>query len=237
MTKVVLGRKDKIDLRTTLKEVAYPDSVKGINAEDVLVFVESTEDNLSAVDIKTQEVYIPSHQLTANQAVSENVYTYFDLENYPFYQAAQKIIKKEAKPKGVFRYRRMVEKDTGDALFASDLYILASLLGEPEDIKVKKTDPNGFPAHIIVLVNFGGGTMAHIEYTISDQERIEFEWSGIKNIIDFDSVKMTPMEPKNKTALPLSYSVDSIVSLAHKVDQSLLDQLEKYSQLINGGAQ
>lgn len=237
MTKIVLGKKDKIDVRTTLEDVTYLDSVTEVNENQKIVFTEDTETNLSAIGTQKQAVYIPAHQLTAEQEIADNVHVYFDLENYPFYQAAKKVIEKEPKPKGVFRYRRMVEEATGEALFASDLYILASLLGEPEDIKVKKTDAFVLPAHIIVLVNFGGGTMAHIEYTISNDERIEFEWSGTKNIIDFDSVEMTPVQPNHYTALPLTYSVDSIVSLAHTIDQSLVDQLNQYKQLISGGAQ
>lgn len=237
MTKIVLGRRDKIDDRTTLSEVAYLDSVTEANTDQSLVFVEATDDNLSAISTEKAEVYLPAQELTSEQDISENMSVYFDLENYPFYQAAKKIVDKETKPKGVFRYRRMVKEETGEALFASDLYVLASLLGEPEDIKVKKTDMSVIPAHIIVLVNFGGGTMAHIEYTISHEERIEFEWSGTKNIIDFDSVRMTPVQPNHFTSLPLTYSVDSIVSTAHALDQSLIDKLNEYKQLISGGAQ
>lgn|SRR5699024_4964418 len=237
MTKIVLGKKEKIDLRTTLKEVDFVDSVQDVKDGCELAFVEGTDKNLSTVDPQAQEVYIPAHLLTTDQAVANNTYVYFDLENYPFYQSAKAIIEKEDKPKGVFRYRRKVKEGTGEKLFASDIYMLASLLGEPQGLKVKKTDPSVIPAHIIVMVNFGGGTMAHIEYTISDEDRIELEWSGTKNIIEFDSDQMTPISPKGHTTLPLAYSVDSIVSLAHKLDQSLLDELDKYNQLIDGGAQ
>src|SRR5690625_7290165 len=109
---------------------------------------------------QTDDVYIPSHQLTAAQDSSQNIYVYFDLDNYPFYQAAQAVIEKKDKPKGVFRYRRMIKEVEEEALFASDLYILTELLGEPRDIKVRKTDAAVIPTHNIVMVNFDGGTMA-----------------------------------------------------------------------------
>src|SRR5690625_3279353 len=187
MTKIVLGRKDKIDFRTTLKEVAFLNTVNEIKDDQTRVFLEGTEQNIAAMSPQTDDVYIPSHQLTEAQDASQNIYVYFDLENYPFYQAAQAIIEKKDKPKGVFRYRRMIKEVEEEALFASDLYILTELLGEPRDIKVRKTDAAVIPTHTIVMVNFGGGTMAHIEYTISNEERIEFEWSGTENIIEFDS--------------------------------------------------
>lgn len=237
MTTIVLGRKDKIDFRTTLKEVDVLESVNEVKSNQTRVFLEETEENISAIDPQAHDVYMPSHQLTEAQDASHNIYVYFDLENYPFYQAAKAVIEKKDKPKGVFRYRRMIKAAEEEALFASDLYILTELLGEPEDIKVRRTDPAVIPTHTIVMVNFGGGTMAHIEYTISDEARIEFEWSGTENIIEFDSAAMTPMQPKGHTALPLTYSVDSIVSLARQLDQSLLDQLATYRQRIQGGAQ
>ena len=105
---------------------------------------------------------------------------YFDLENYPFYQKVKEMIGKEDKPKGVLRFRRMVKKDENQSLLAGDLYVLSSLLGEPQDVQVKQTDQSVTPAHTIIMMNFGGGTMAHIEYTVTNQERIELEWSGIK---------------------------------------------------------
>src|SRR5690625_5845764 len=96
-----------------------------------------------------------------------------------------------------------------EALFASDLYILTELLGEPRDIKVRKTDAAVIPTHTIVMVNFGGGTMAHIEYTISNEERIEFEWSGTENIIEFDSEAMTDRKSTrlNSSHVAISYAV------------------------------
>src|SRR5699024_11710889 len=86
-----------------------------------------------------QEVYIPAHLLTTDQAVANNTYVYFDLENYPFYQSAKAIIEKEDKPKGVFRYRRKVKEGTGEKLFASDIYMLASLLGDRKSTRLNSS--------------------------------------------------------------------------------------------------
>ena len=110
------------------------------------------------------------------------------------------------------------------------------MLGEPQDIQVKQTAQTVIPAHTIILMDFGGGTMAHIEYTVAKQERIELEWSGIKTILEFDSDQMRPIQQGSKASLPLAYSVDAILASAQKVDQELVNRLNYFSNLINGGA-
>ena len=162
----------------------------------MLIYVlAASEEQLKAVENSENEVYIPFTELTDDHQRSR-LDVYFDLENYPFYQKVKEMIGKEDKPKGVFRFRRMVKQDENNSLLTGDLYVLSSLLGEPEDIQVKQTDQTVIPAHTIILMDFGGGTMAHIEYTVADQERIELEWSGIKTIIEFDSDQMRPIQAR-----------------------------------------
>lgn len=236
MTKVVLANTERLDLVSSLAQVNVLDSPSDLSATDETVSVLSdVSDHLSVLNDDKNEVYIPSTLLTENHIAQENVHVYFDLENFPFYQRAKDIIEQEDKPKGVFRYRRMVTKDEKSSTLIGDLYVLSSLLGDAEDIKIKQTDQSTIPAHTIITVNFGGGTMAHIEYTVSDRERIELEWSGVKNIIEFDSDEMSPIEPIDRTKLPLLYTVDSILETAHQVDQELLEQLNNFTELVNGG--
>lgn len=237
MAKIVLGRLEQLDLRTTLEKICVVDNVDKIptDIQENTYVMESTEENLQAIVGTKHQAYIPVTALKMNDLVFDtNVY--FDLESYSFYQAAKEIIQKEDKPKGVFRFRRMVQSDNKNELIASDLYVLSSLLGDPEHVQVKQTDHSIIPSHVIIMINFGGGTMAHIEYTFTDQERIEFEWSGVKNIIDFDSETLKPIQPDHPKNLALVYPVDSILAKSHRVDQALIDRLNHFKKLINGGA-
>ena len=77
--------------------------------------------------------------------------------------------------------------------------------------------------------------MAHIEYTIHHQERVELEWSGIKNIIEFDSDEIKSAQPGSKTTLPLAFSVDSILATGHQVNQHIIGRLAHFEKLISGG--
>ncbi|WP_421102832.1 hypothetical protein ACOKXV_08730, partial [Sporosarcina psychrophila] len=181
------------------------------------------------------EVYIPFTELTADHQML-GWHVYFDLANYSFYQKVKELIGKGDKPKGVFRFRRMVNQYENNSLFTGDLYVLSSLLGEPQRIQVKQTDQTVIPVHTIILMDFGGGTMAHIEYTVTNQERIELEWSGIKTILEFDSDQMRSIQQGSKASLPLAYSVDAILATAQKVDQVLVNRLNYFSNLFNGGA-
>lgn len=232
MTKVVLGDLSKIDQDATLENIEISQSVGSAEATYILA---ATPEKLEEVSTLDHEIYLPSTLLNTNAQNIDHLHVYFDLENYPFYQRAKEIIAQETKPKGVFRFRRMVKQDEDRSRLVSDLYVLSSLLGELKDVQVKQTDQSTLPAHTIIMVNFGGGTMAHIEYTISDQERIEFEWSGIENIIEFNSDKLESIESRNLTSLPLVYSVDSILEQAHQVDQTLIDRLKYLSDLLNRG--
>ena len=236
--KMIFSRFDRIDFRTTLENVSVLESAEQLreneNGEAIIVLA-ATVENLQAVKNHAHQVYIPSNLITTNnQNLDSSVY--FDLENYPFYQKAKEIISKEDKRKGVFRFRRTVKHVEDVSLLAGDLYVLSALLGEPQDVHVKRTDQTVTPAYIIIMLYFGSGTMAHIEYTVTDQERIEFEWSGINTIIEFDSDEMRPVRPGSKTAFPLTYSVDSILATAYKVDQALIDRMNHLGLLVDGGA-
>lgn len=219
MRTIVFVDLNKIDGQTKFK--------KGISIEPTNQLTDET----ILVPDEAINVFIPSSSKLENASVSVNVY--FELEQYPFFHKVKEKIKG---PKGVLRFRRETRNEGSERLLASDLLVFSSLLGEPESVQVKRTKQEVNPYHIIVTVNFGGGTMAHLEYTFSSEiERIELEWSGIKNIIEFDSKEMNPIDPNSNTNPTLTFSVDSIFATAHKADQEFIETFEKYSQLISGG--
>lgn len=237
MAVVVLAELEKLDFRLAVKNVSVLESVDQLmeadNGETTFVLA-ATDENLHALKNESHHVFMPSAMVTGEEE-NTNVSVYFDLENYPFYQQAKAIISQVENPKGVFRFRRTVTTAEDQSLFVGDLYILAGLLGEPEDVYVKMTDQSVTPAYIILMMNFGGGKMAHIEYTIHHQERIELEWSGIKNIIEFDSDEIKSARPGSRSTLPLAFSVDSILATGHQVNQHIIGRLAHFEKLISGG--
>lgn len=238
MGKIVLGSIDKFDFRTSLENIKILASCEQLPEEsekEVIFVAPYTSENLHLAKNRANQVYIPAEKLTVENKSIKGLHTYFDLETYPFYQKVRVILEQEDNPKGVFRFRRMTSKRSGNGLISNDLYILSALLGTPQDIKIRQTDSKITPIHSIITVNFGGGKMAHVEYTMTNQERIELEWSGIKNIIEFDSNEMRPMQPENESKLPLTYSINSVVCLAHKVDDNLINRLKCFEDLISGG--
>lgn len=236
--KIVFASLEKLDLHNTVGNVSLLESVEQLNNTtngDTTYVLAVSEERMKAEGISGNEVYIPFTELDDDQQRLGS-HVYFDLECYPFYQKVKELIGKEDKPKGVLRYRRMVNQYDNKTVLTGDLYVLSSLLGAPLDIQVKQTDQTVIPAHTIILMDFGGGTMAHVEYTVTERERIELEWSGIKTIIEFDSEQMRQIQQVTKTSLPLDYSVDAILASGQKIDQELVNRLNYFSNLITGGA-
>lgn len=239
MAKIIVSEFEKLDYRTTqetiLAQISVDDMDENVGPE--INIVNTTKQNLVVLNNPKHTVYIPAQLLPLENEPVADTHVYFELENYPFYQMAKEIIKQRAdnsKPKGVFRYRRKVT-EADDFILISDLIVIYSLLGEPINVQVTRSNQAVQPAHTIILLNFGEGTLAHVEYTVADEERIELEWSGVKSIIEFDSNEMNPFEPINKTKLPLMYSVDSILKNAKPFDQELVSQFTNIKKLINGG--
>ena len=204
--KIVFASLEKLDLNNTFENVSLLESgeqLKNTTNGDTTYVLAVSGEHMKAEGISGNEVYIPFTELDDDQQRLGS-HVYFDLECYPFYQKVKELIGKEDKPKGVLRFRRMVNQYDKKSLLTSDLYVLSSLLGKPLDFQVKQTNQSVIPAHTIILMDFGGGTMAHIEYTVAGQERIELEWSGIKTIIEFDSDQMGSIQQGTKTSLPLA---------------------------------
>lgn len=241
MTKIILSQLEKLDYRTTQKNVLPQSTVEGIKNSDAteINILNSVKQNLTVLNDANYSVYVPAQLLPLITEPVADTHVYFELESYPFFKSAKEIIKQragDAKPKGVFRYRRKVS-EADDNILITDLVVIYSLLGNPIDVHVTRSNQDVYPAHTIILLNFGDGTLAHVEYTVADEERIELEWSGIKSIIEFDSNEMNPFEPINKTKLPLMYSVDSILKDAKPFNQKIVNQFTDIKKLLNGGDQ
>ncbi|WP_188454942.1 hypothetical protein [Virgibacillus oceani] len=239
MKNIVLVRKEKIDYGATNEKALVRNSISELALESDMepkTFVlPLTEQNLRFDLNERFNTFIPSTKVTSDQVSSGRLYVYFDLENYPFYKKLSEAVKKEARRKGVFRLKRTVNYDEDILLIASDLYVLAELFGEPDNVIMKHSNRAKNPYHIILMVNFSGGTMSHLEYTFSDHESMEFDWSGVKKIIEFNSKEMSPIKPNNLTDLPLTYNADAIVASAHLADQNLIEQLNKFRYTVEEG--
>lgn len=238
MSRIVFAKIDKMDNRTTLENLITCQQVSDLHEDKQIVhLMELDADQMEQAIEAGHEVYVPYDEMTASLLQKDNLYVYFDLANYPFYRTIQGIMdkKEEGQPqKGIFRYRRMT-KEQSDFPLQSDLYVLFSLFGQPKSYHIKRTNQAKRPAHTILMVDFGEGVLAHIEYTIADKERVEWEWSGIRKILEFDSEKMRPFEPADETALPLLYSVDTVLETAVACNESYRQRMEQIKTWINGG--
>lgn len=228
MRKIIFADLTKVNLEATIADVHVVHSAEQLTDENK-IFLMDTED-VDMVINETNQVYLP---VTILNEVNEKVQVYFDLEQYPFYQKIKETI---TDTKGVLRFRRVINRVETERLIVSDLILFYELLGEPRRVFSRRSNPELVPHHIIITVDFGDGTMAHLEYTFADAEKIELEWSGVKHIIEFDSDEMNPFHPKQGSYLPLSYSADSILHTARQVDENLLNRLEQFTKLLQGGA-
>ncbi|MFC4025050.1 hypothetical protein ACFOUV_14745 [Oceanobacillus longus] len=200
-----------------------------VNSKETVVFP-----TLAEVDIEKDIVVIPT-KLLDKVSSGRNVKLYFELENDAFFQKLKDLLSKTEKPKGVFRYRRITASDKNESLLVEDIIMITSLFGEPEAIFVKRSNDDFTPKHVIVTLNFGGGTMAHVEYTLLDKEQIEFDWCGIQQIIEFNSDEMSALISETTPSSALTMRTDTILENAHTVDENVLAKLAKYRNLLDGG--
>lgn len=227
MGTIVLANMERIDFVTTTIDVDVVDSVANVRKNISLMDLNTA----SLPDIKDHTVFVPATLLPKENFNHVNVY--HELAQYPFFQQAQSVIQENGAAKGVFRLRRVVNEEKNTAVIASDLCVLTSLFGEPALIHVLHSQANTHPNHVIVMLHFAGGVMAHVDYTFSNKESIELEWSGIQQIIEFHSDEMNPFDPKSFTTLPLQYNVDSILRNAEPAEQ-VLPKFQEFLQAVGG---
>ncbi|SHF75040.1 hypothetical protein [Ornithinibacillus halophilus] len=194
----------------------------------------------SASDVRDGCFYVGDEALEGHDVVAPAMSVlegrlqkvYFDLESYLFFQQAKAVILDSSVPRGVFRFRRMTT-DTTTAVIAEDLMVVSSVLGKPERVWVKRSEVNDVPRHVIVTVDFGGGTMAHLDYTFGEREFIELQWSGNKKIIEFNSDDVNPISPQQSSVL--KYQPELILKNSRDVTDDLVEQLKAYHEQVFGG--
>lgn len=198
-----------------------------INGEQGSFVMDATEENVKALEKRGYDFFIPSSLLKYVNEDS-NAKVYFDLECHPFYRKIKEVIETGNKANGVFRFRRMVREDNLD-IMAEDLYVLSLLFGEPKEKHIKRTERNSGTSHIILMIRFDSGAMAHVEFTVTNVERVELEWSGIKQIVEFNSDELKGQ------LLPLQYDTMDLVDSAKRINAELIDEVRFYKNLIAGG--
>ena len=235
MKQIIIGQHVGLDCHAAVKNIKVletPEQMNGFDAHTVFVLPD-TPDILHYSFERDCKLYVPFNRLDEGLSDRENVYVYFDLNGYPFFQKIREFITKENKPKGVFRFRRVLQSEVDESLMTGDLYVISTILGDSKNVHIKRSRKS---VHVILSIDFGGGTMAHMEYTQSDHEKMEVEWSGINKIIEFDSNETTPLHPGNRTDLPLCMNPDLLLYSAHKGNRALLQKTGDIKKMISGGA-
>ncbi|MEG9295873.1 hypothetical protein V6B33_05385 [Mangrovibacillus sp. Mu-81] len=209
--------------------------IKRSSVSEEIILLSPEDERVKSIEENTDNLFIPI-DLAGDFIGKKNVKVYFDLELYPFFQSMKDVITTDGKSKGVLRLRRTLSGHDRESVMVGDLFVLSSVAGEAEEIKVLSTDRGTIPYHVILTIRFSGGKMAHLEYTFGEgAERIEFEWSGIQTIAEFDSDEMNPITPIGITSLPLVYYAEDILEKSYTADVAFHEQLERYKTVVKGG--
>jgi hypothetical protein len=150
-------------------------------------------DSCKPEELTGHRIYVPA--ILINSIQGENVKVYHELQQYTFFDSVKEVILQDRERKGIFRLRREINGQKNNLVIASDLCALASIFGTMEKVVVRHSRLGLEPKHIIVMVRYSAGTMAHIDYTFSDKESLALEWSGTRRIIEFNSEEMNPVVP------------------------------------------
>ncbi|NAP00165.1 hypothetical protein FRY77_29730 [Halomonas sp. MG34] len=216
MRKVIIAEPYKLKTDyTDAKELPVSQTLRNIQKEDIIC--------------------VPS-RLLSEVKHRHNVFVYFELECFPFFHKAKELIGEISKPKGVLRYRRITKRDHNEALLLEDVVSISLLLGDPKRVFFKRSKQK-YPYHVIVTLDFGGGTMAHIEYTLSDREHIELDCSGIEQIIEFNSEEMNPVliDGTLSDGISLKMEPEVVIRRSRPANQKLFTLLYQYRDLLRGG--
>lgn len=233
MKKLIVANQEQINWDATFVEPVVIDEVEGQILPDNLQMIDQA--SLSRIPAPFEAVYLPVEELDKVEN-HEQAYVYCDLTLYPFFHEVKNIMQENDSKKGVCRVRRTFSDDVNDMRIAGDIFVLNELFGEPEHIFVKRAKQAEKVSHIIVTINYGNGTMAHIDYTFHDAFRIEFEWSGIGKIIEFNSEESAPVVPIKNIDVPLTFTVESILENSRKLDASVLAEINDISMIVKGDA-
>lgn len=211
MTTIVVPAIDKVKMGHSLCTTQIIDSISQKNSDIAI----TTNNEIVAIN---KIMPFNKHSKSGDQV-------YFDLVAYPFFERIHAAITVQEDKCGVLRFRRSGPSNES----IGDLVVLSQLFGQITDVHHVNREIEGM-MHSIILCRFGDQVIAHIEYTSSSSERIEFEFSSPHQIIEFDSAENVPtnlhIHPK--------YSIDCILKFATELNDSLLDLL-RHVELQLGG--
>ncbi|MEO4052554.1 hypothetical protein [Solibacillus sp. CAU 1738] len=185
----------------------------------------STSTNVDIAITTNASIVAHNKILPFNRDLAEGQKVYFDLAAYSFFEHIHAAISAQEEKCGVLRFRRSGEKNG----LVGDLFVLTQLFGTMQQVHISSREL-AEKKHIIVLCKLGDNVMAHIEYTATEQERIEFEFSSPQHIIEFDSAEMVPNNPYKAP----QYNIDTINKFAVNIDDILLEKLHHLEQLVGG---
>lgn len=166
----------------------------------------------------------------------ENVRIFFELQASAFYQKWLGLMENDFNKKGVLRIRRKSRETDFISKLRDDIFVLSQLFGPAISIHVNQSSKGVTLVHLIGLVKFESGAIAHLEYTTSLEETITFDWSGNKQIVEFNSTEMNPIEPSLENN-PLQYSVENIVACAFSLDHELKERLSSLEKRLRAGGE
>ncbi|WP_243355012.1 hypothetical protein [Bacillus litorisediminis] len=231
---VVFAQNHRLDDQTGIRHVTFAETPEHLTNENT-TYVVWSDNQLESYFNKGHQLYIPYSRIKKEHADLDRVFVYFDLESFLFFKKISEEIVSQSK--GVLRFRRLVDRETNSSIITEDLYVLSTVFGVPEEVKVLKSKQQDHPSHVILTVLFDKETLAHLEYTFDAGERIEFEWSGVKTILEFNSEEMNPFLPTDHSSLPIVYTVDSIIEHAHKLSPDFLAEMDRFHVLVKGGVE
>lgn len=160
---------------------------------------------------------------------------YFELETYAFYQRFKQLFTELETKSGILRYHRKCKQDMELSLLVEDLFVFTSLLGEPEDLFVKRSKTRDGVFHVIVMMHVGDKRMAHIEYTLTDTDAIELEWSGEGVIFEYHSEEMKSLVGDSQIEETFELVEEQLIESAHSMDATLFQKIEQCRQGLEEG--
>ncbi|GEN56158.1 hypothetical protein GCM10012290_06880 [Halolactibacillus alkaliphilus] len=178
----------------------------------IISLEEELQDKLS----KKDTLYVPYEKYKQE---FDNVKVYTDLESYAFFDKLSGVITQRQDKRGVLRLGRKIGGDFDKTILVDDLIALSGLFGKISFVKINHSQRNIKPMHVSIILRFMDGVLANLDYTFNQKEDIFIEWSGINEIIEYDSAKIQSFKRFDDKASSLYYDVNMIVKNAYEPDQ------------------
>ncbi|WP_077297837.1 hypothetical protein [Virgibacillus pantothenticus] len=174
---------------------------------------------------KADRVIVPSTEAEKFLTAKE-MYVYFDLAAYPFFQKLQQIIEADVKKKGVLRLHRATKQQAFFPVCKEDILVCTYLFGEVCNLYVKHSSSSK-QAHTVIMVQFTTGAIAHLEYTTTNYEKLTFDWSGDRMIAEFDSIDMAPIKTTTSPdcSSSLYHTIDTVLSSCKPLNSKLQNKM------------